>query len=309
MDENEIAYEKYFYEHINIEEKICKLLLKKYVDCVFYPYYLILKVDNKDKEYYETLEKFKYLFNMKTYETNVYLWNSLWPRFRKNQNIDEKDYTKEEIEFIRSVARFYKEECKKYGEYYEFGRNINTPLKSQRLIIKPYDNDTDNKFKKFLIDNFPECDLYYIKKVNKEDILESSQQIGEPFAFAIIKKENNEFIGSIKLELINSDCVYNLSYIIFPNYRKKGYAYEAITRIIEAIKNKELKILEETLKRGVCNVVEANIKRVEAKICIINTASIATIKKCGFKFKGILPHYYEYRDSYMDAEQYDLIIS
>lgn len=75
------------------------------------------------------------------------------------------------------------------------------------------------------------------------------------------------------------------------------------------IKNKELKILEETVIRGVCNVVETNIKHLKAIICINNAASIATIKKCGFKFKGILPHYYEYRDSYMDAEQYDLIIS
>lgn len=62
----------------------------------------------------------------------------------------------------------------------------------------------------------------------------SSMQIKISHLFYLMEKENNELVGYIALK---GQCdfvgVYNLEYFIFPKFRKKGYASEALNVLIK----------------------------------------------------------------------------
>ncbi|MCR4662042.1 MAG: GNAT family N-acetyltransferase, partial [Clostridia bacterium] len=215
-----------------------------------------------------------------------------------------------ELKFINSIKEFYAQECKKYWErYYRYQhkKNINNLFDSPRLLIIPYDSELNNKYISFFENNHDEFETYYGREFDLDDLKYCNQEI-RPLSFALIEKDTNEYIGSIALDLLRSDCVYNIEYYIFPTYRKYGYAKEALTRIIEVAKNKELKVLEETIRVGVYAEEYLNIKCIEARTSTENIASISLLKKCGFELMGKLPYDKKINDIYIDSVQYDLII-
>lgn len=292
-------------ERLKINNRIEEIIEQKYPGDIFNAYYLTL-IEDKDADYVKALEIFKYLFQLGG-EAHVFLWNEMWTYFSDDPKLDEKDYSKEELEFIRSINKFYIQECKKHGEGYSDIRNINKPIESSRLIIKPYDADLNSKYVVFLINNPKEFETFYGKEFNKEDIPHYCGQKTRKLSFAITTKEGY-FIGSVALELMRCDCLYNLEYFIMPEYRHKGYAFEAVSRIIDAAQNKSLYILDETIRYGVYEVKDANIRCIEARTSIDNYPSKALLKKCGFELYGKIPYFDKFKDTYIEAEQYDLLI-
>ena len=293
-------------EKRNIENKIKEKLAEKNPDYRFDPYDLT-KIDNKDEDYFKALESFKYLYHLGG-DAHIYLWNEMWLWFNNGPEIDETDYTKEELDFIRNIAKLYSKESEKYGEYYNTNQNINVQLESSKLLLKSYNEDLNNKYQDFFSNNHNEYELFYGKEFDDYELRRCCNQAFRPLGFAIIDKANNEFVGSIALELMRSDCLYNIEYYILPKYRKNGYAYEAVTILIEAAKNNKLKKLEETIKEGVYEVKAANIKCIEARISDDNIASISLVKKCGFELMGRLPYFDKVRDVDINALQYDLML-
>lgn len=55
-------------------------------------------------------------------------------------------------------------------------------------------------------------------------------------------KDSNEFIGSIGLNKRN-DALYNVEYFIKADYRRKGYALEALNELISHVKAENLVVL------------------------------------------------------------------
>lgn len=293
-------------EKLEIQRRIEKLISEKYPDTYFYVRNLIC-IENKDDDYYKTLEIFKYLYQLGG-DAHIYLWNEMWLYFNDPQEIDENDYSKEELEFIKNISSFYSKECEKYGESYNDNTNINAQLVSSRLILKPYDEELNNKYKDFFSNNHSEYENFYNKEFDDYELKRYCNQRNRPLAFAIINKETNEYVGSVALTIMRADCVYNIEYYIFPEYRGNGYAFEASKRIIDAAKNKELKILEPTIREGVYFAKDANVKCIEALINVDNTKSLSLIKKFGFTLTGKQPFFEKIRDTYIDVDQYDLMI-
>ena len=88
--------------------------------------------------------------------------------------------------------------------------------------------------------------------------------------YMIVLKEENKVIGTINLMDINDRCVETMEvgYEVSPNYRRKGYAYEAISSL--------LKFLLDDL----------HLDMVIAGIFEENTKSIKMLEKLGFSVEG-----------------------
>ena len=93
-----------------------------------------------------------------------------------------------------------------------------------------------------------------------------------------------------------------------PSYRRRGYAKEAVARIISAVKNKEFVILEKTIREGVVKVVQADIKCIETKINVDNILSMCVAKSFGFNETARLTYFKKKNDQYIDGKIYDLLI-
>ena len=126
-----------------------------------------------------------------------------------------------------------------------------------------------------------------------------------PFYFAILLKENNEFIGSIALNEINT-AKYNIEYFIKPEHRKNNYAFEAVKEILKQAFENKLVGLRETTKYAVYKKTKTKIKCVCARVDENNIASIKLLEKLGFQKDGILRYDREMKGRFYDSAVYTL---
>ena len=266
----------------------------------------LFDVTNKNDEYYKALKVFKLLFN-KDEKCRIYLWNELWDYAISNE-LDNNDFSEEEVLFISSIKNYYLKASLKYGPNYSCYMNINKIIETDNLILKPYDSDINLLYLNFFKENEIEFENYYHTDYDDKYAFRYCSQDESKLSFAIFLKNGNTYIGSIALNMIRANCVYNLEYYIIPEYRKKGYAFEAANKLVSMVKKRELMILEETLKNGVYNETPADIKCIEAKINTTNVASIKLAEKLNFKCTGKVFYCYKYKNVYYDEYVYDFLI-
>lgn len=96
-------------------------------------------------------------------------------------------------------------------------------------------------------------------------------------------KENDRCIGGVFLFLPYGDDTsgrrMDIAYDISPRYRNKGYASEAIRKVVTY------------------GFEKMALKRIQAQIMPENTASIRAVEKCGFVHEGTLRNYCHYTQS------------
>ena len=130
-----------------------------------------------------------------------------------------------------------------------------------------YDWTKDEKVNQFLL----ESELKNI--VEAEHIIISwreQYQNDDYFLWCIQLAENKKAIGKISATINLSLSSAEISYMISPDMRGKGYATEAVLGVINFLHN------------------EVGIHRVTAKINTDNIASIKTAEKVGMQLEGIL---------------------
>ena len=109
------------------------------------------------------------------------------------------------------------------------------------------------------------------------------------FYFAILLKENKEFIGSVALNELNT-AKYNLEYYIKPEYRKRGYTFEAVKEVLKQAFENKLVSLRETIKYAAYKKTKTKIKCFYARVDEDNIASIKLLEKLGFEKDGVLKY-------------------
>ncbi len=271
----------------NLRKNAEEVYKKRYPDR-YYSSYGFFDQDNSYCK--DEIEVFKYLFTIKDDKINMFLWNDLY-KSNGHCNKDEinlSDFSEEEKYFIYSVLDKYRENISKYGILsidgflYSEGTNINS-FETSRLILCPWSDETHLKYTSFFENNINDYELYYGKDYYKSEVQNNCFGCYDRLGFSVLLKETKELIGSVALRLMRNDAVYNLEYFIFPEFRRKGYAFEAVSALIEKAKNNELLILEETVKCGFFEKVNPKIKSIEVKIAEYNTRSMGLIRKLGFK--------------------------
>jgi ribosomal-protein-alanine N-acetyltransferase len=116
-------------------------------------------------------------------------------------------------------------------------------------------------------------------------------QNGEYFRFLICRHDDRRIVGSIGLFLIErksfqSGCT---GYMVGRPYLRRGYATEALQLI--------LRFAFRALK----------LHRVEANIQPDNAASLALVKRAGFRLEGYSPRFLKIRDRWRDHERWAIL--
>ncbi len=99
--------------------------------------------------------------------------------------------------------------------------------------------------------------------------LSKKYRSGEYFDWGIELKETHKLIGTCGYSVFDkANSKVEIGYVLNPLFWKKGYATEAVKRIIEYAFD------------------ELDIHRIEARLMDGNTASEKVLKKCGLKYEG-----------------------
>jgi len=295
-------------QRTEIDEKVDAIILEKYPDKWLSQYGFW---DPASESHQNTLILFKYLYSLGG-DAHIYLWNRLIAGII-HRNLDVSSVSKEEFSddewrFIESLIRQHAENVSKWGENYTQYDNINN-FSSERLSLIPWTSELNKEYINHFLKEIKEYESFFGMDCNNtSQIAQDCLQSYRPLSFAIILKDSNELIGETALQLIKNDALYNLEYYIFPEYRKRGYAYEAVSLLINKAVRRELIIRKETVKVGVYEEEIAPIKCIEAKIRSSNTASIRLVEKLGFEKTGVLPFYEKRQGSYYDGVTYHFIV-
>ncbi len=257
----------------------------------------------------EALKVFSFLFSLDE-NARIYLWNRLFYQFKWSNwdNVDKSDFSIDELAFLEKMHAKYAQTVKKFGESYSTEQNINAPISTLRLKLCPYTEELATGYIDFFNNNKEEYESYYGDEFSKTYLERFCNQQFRELSFAIILKETNQYVGSIALHLKRNDAVYNIEYYVFPQFRKCGYAKEAVGAIIEAARTRTLVLREETIREGVFNIAPATIKCIEAQVRTNNDASIALLKSQGFELYGKVPFLHKLRGIYIDGYLYELLI-
>lgn len=129
-----------------------------------------------------------------------------------------------------------------------------------------------------------------------------------PLSFAIFLKDNITQIGSIRFTNLDN-TLYNVEYFIAKEYRNKGYAYEALTCLINEIKANKLFVLADTLRTYVYDVIHLDIRCLKITTNTENIASQRIAEKSGFKKYGTLLFTGSYGGKYYDDFVYYLVLN
>lgn len=292
----------YFFD-VRLKEKYDKITEEKF-GSQFHFYSLQYK--EEFEEYDKNLKIFKYLFSLGD-EARIYLWNtiaisSLFDDIYKN--IERNDFTKEEFAFFENVNNTFKELKTKYNEIYNAVININGAFETERLVLKPCDESSNNIMREYCKKNLNQFkDLYKIDIFN-ENKLPVGVGCSSKLKFSIFLKDSNELIGTIELD----DCICEVKYVlkvfIFDKFRGKGYATEAIKTIVNKAMKKELSVLDDTIRHYVYEKVALDIKCIEVYVDENNVAANKVLEKCGFKLTGKNYYARHYKNAYFNDNIY-----
>ncbi len=154
--------------------------------------------------------------------------------------------------------------------------NGSKKIETKRLILRKFEeNDADEIFKNWISD--PEVSKYMVWN-NHKSIEETKRwlkrciekyKIIDSYNWGIELKENRELIGSISANKVeNESNCYEIGYAIGRKYWGKGYATEALNRVVEYLMN------------------EVGIRRILCRCAKENKASQKIICKAGFMYSG-----------------------
>lgn len=258
------------------------------------------------EEYDKNLKIFKYLFSLGD-EARIYLWNTIASSFLFDdiyKNIQRDDLTKEEFAFFENINNTFKELKTKYNEVYNGVININGAFETERLVLKPCDESSNNIMMDYCKKNLNQFkDLYKIDNFN-ENKLPVGVGCSSKLKFSIFLKDSNELIGTIDLD----DCICEVKYVlkvfIFDKFRGKGYATEASKAIVNKAMKKELFFLDDTIRHYVYEKVALDIKCIEAVVDENNVAANKVLEKCGFKLTGKNYYAHHYKNAYYNDNIY-----
>lgn len=170
-------------------------------------------------------------------------------------------------------------------------------LETERLLLRKITVEDAEELYKNVYSNYEYIKLYFQVPLNTfEDYLPLVEKYkdwydnGNHFRWGIMIKETKEMIGHIQLHSkdgLNNNC--KIAYVIGYDFRKKGYAREAV----RAVLNFGLNI--------------ANYHRIDAEIVYSNVDSIALVEAVGMSYEYTRKDGYKLGDDYYDQRVYTLI--
>lgn len=230
----------------------------------------------EQRNYQKDVQKFKLLFNN---GHEIALWNALVEDISID-NINKDDFSAQEWSFIRHVSIVH--------QTVNQTNNINSEIKTKRLRLLPSSSICEQCLTDFWRKNNEEFFEYtneeYIEDGEKALLHYKNEQM-----FYLVDKQSEKTIGYIALKCQSYFAkVYNIEYFILPNFRQKGYATEALSKLIKAAFNGWLVCEKETIRLGIYEQEKAQFALIRLKARHTNQASIHLAQKLGFSYDGMI---------------------
>lgn len=233
-----------------------------------------------DKNYSIYLKAFRFIFNLKSEESRLYLFNAFaWCNLDYMDNIIRADFSEDELEFLSKVFETIKRSNELFGDDFRGDQNINKPICTERLVLKPFTKADNDYYIQFFNENHEEFEKYYNISY-RNDLCDHLIRFRDPFHFSIYSKDLNSCIGVIGLNEREDDA-QSIEYFIYPKFRNKGYCFEAVKALCEKALNNELTIKKETIKDCVFDIEQKKIKTIIFHISLENKASLMIAEKIG----------------------------
>ena len=170
-------------------------------------------------------------------------------------------------------------------------------LETKRLILRDHMMDDFNEY--FNLISNPDV-MYYLPKIFEKNhtkakksfisIIEDANKRNRKNHFWGIFLRSNQYIGEIGYSLLSNgkliEKTVDLGYFLDIRFWKKGFASEAVSRILEFA------------------FLEDDVKRVEAGCAICNTSSKNVLSKNGFREKSIKKYFYYISGKWHDRVEY-----
>ncbi|MEN3134901.1 MULTISPECIES: GNAT family N-acetyltransferase [Bacillus cereus group] len=168
-------------------------------------------------------------------------------------------------------------------------------LESERLCIEPFTNDDAFRIKelandKELADILGLPHPYELKFA--QDWVDMQPELirqGIEYPLGIISKESREIVGTITLRIDKNNNRGELGYWIGQDYWGKGFASEAVNRIIHF------------------GFIELGLNKIWASAISRNRSSIKVLEKSGLRKEGTLRQNRLLLDTYEDVDVYGLL--
>ncbi len=200
-----------------------------------------------------------------------YVWNNLYfPRENRVMDYDEfSDYPK--------LCELLKKRLEAYWKYAD-REYAHKEFSSERLKFIPFLDITDNELGEKL--HYDDWKSFY-----KEDLVERN-----PYKslhnklnhFCVVEKNTENRVGIVAINTdIPTDKDWNIGYMIAKVYRKRGYAQESVKAVIEAVKNKHIFGIKNTLFEDVYKI-NTNCKNLVGVVRDENVDSQKVLERCGF---------------------------
>lgn len=291
-------------ERSELREKLKLFLFGDAKD--FIDYMPVISNKYGEKEYKKSLKLLKKAFNSGDEDIKIALWNEMYI-----EDYDEKDFTKEENDFIKERI-----ECRKKSDSYFIEensdyKNINDIFTSERLMFVPSDYKQYEAIEAHK-DRYRNDEEFKLNTSGSHTIEENiDTEIYYFFAslkFIIYKKETNKPIGNIGIESFSSDLKKgNVEYYIFKEYRDKGYEEEAIKAFVEVAFSNKLKRYEETIKDDVYIISNKEIELVYKEVRTDDIYTQKILESCGFEKVGTKHRTNIVEGKYYDSYLYELM--
>lgn len=155
-------------------------------------------------------------------------------------------------------------------------KNINNNIVGKTVYLKAYNAYNRNKFREMFCDNNDEFTEFSNLTFSQQNLNMVTNIT--PLSFAVYSQESKTNVGIIKLCKI-FDNVISVEYAIYEKYRKSGFAFDAVSTLLGAVRAGQ--IYENSMKNErVC------CERIIAVVSNKNLASVGLIEKLGFEIMG-----------------------
>ena len=171
-------------------------------------------------------------------------------------------------------------------------------LETERLLLRKTEEQDLKKLWKILLDR--DISRYYLTcKINdnwedeKKWQYKKLERAANPdiFCWTIIRKDNNEVIGQITVQEGSTEdkSIRDIGWFIPKINQRKGYAYEAASKVLDYMFN------------------EVKLNKIETSVAMINPASWHLMEKLGFKrLETTHKNKYYFVEEEVDSYEYEL---
>lgn len=249
-------------------------------DCPEYVYFISITERLKTEDpgrYEENLKIFKTLFNAGNENYKTALWNCL-TFFNEGVKFCKKDFSRDELAFIKAAIKAAS------NPIYE--ANVNEPIETDRLILRGM-TKRDSKLLAYHYKYDGDAEDYFGRKPTN-DLIKRNAARRSPTFFTIEEKNTHSVIGYVGLNIRRETATGLLEYYIFKEYRKCGYCKEAVKTLVNVAMEGKLYEPKETVRDCVYDRKAVKLNAIRARISTANTASLNTVKSCGFIYEATI---------------------